>query len=219
MIDEPLQDGFFEDEPLVVARRLLGQRLVRRIDGELLAGRIVEVEAYGGREDSTSHAARGAGVAAMRGPVGRAYIYLIYGMYFCLNVVAHPLEATGAVLIRALSPERGVEAMRARRRGGQDHLLASGPGRLCMALAIDRTLEGIDMCDAQGPLFIAAGLPVADEEVMAGPRIGVVGRAEDVALPWRLHIAGDPHVSPGRGPTRTARHGRNRQDAKNAKKE
>lgn len=197
---DPLPCDFFCHAPLVVARRLLGQRLVRCFDGKLLAGRIVEVEAYGGQEDSTSHAFRGARGRAvgMFGPVGHAYVYLIYGMYACLNVVAHPMGGVGAVLIRALAPEYGVEQMRSLRKDVPPHLLASGPGRLCSALAIDRTLDGIKMCDQASPLYLAAGSAVPDTAVTAGPRVGVRGRPEDLVWPWRLFLADDPNVSPGR---------------------
>ena len=196
----PLSPTFFQQKPLIVARHLLGQWLVRRVDGALIAGRIVEAEAYGGPDDSTSHAFRGSGGRArgMFGPVGRAYIYLIYGMHTCLNVVAHEAGEVGAVLIRALAPETGVEGMRLRRGGVAPHLLASGPGRLCKALAIERVLDGVDLCRAESPLFLAAGADVPDDTVIAGPRVGVVGRPEDIAWPGRLYIAGDPNVSPGR---------------------
>ena len=197
---DPLPRDFFSHEPLVVARRLLGKRLVRCFEGKLFVGRIVEVEAYGGQEDSTSHAFRGARGRAMGlfGSVGHAYVYLIYGMYSCLNVVAHPAGGVGAVLIRALAPECGVEQMRSLRKGAPSHLLASGPGRLCNALAIDRTFDGIDLCDQASPLYLAAGSAVPDTAVTAGPRIGVRGRPEDLVWPWRLFLADDPNVSPGR---------------------
>jgi DNA-3-methyladenine glycosylase len=197
---DPLPYDFFSQAPLLVARRLLGQRLVRCFDGELLAGRIVEVEAYGGQEDSTSHAFRGARGRAMGmfGQVGHAYVYLIYGMYSCLNVVAHPPGGVGAILIRALAPECGVEQMRSLRKDVPPHLLTSGPGRLCSALAIDRTLDGIDLCDQSSPLYLAAGPAVPDAAVTAGPRIGVRGRPEDLVRPWRLFLTDDPNVSPGR---------------------
>lgn len=199
---DPLTRECLTGETLDVTRRLLGQRLVRRIDGALLIGRIVEAEAYGGPEDSTSHALRGpAGRAAgMFGPVGRAYIYLIYGVYSCLNVVAHPAGGVGAVLLRALAPEVGLERMRVLRGGVVPHLLASGPGRLCKALSIDRSLDGVDLLDPDGPLFLAAGVDLPDEAVTAGPRVGVVGRPGDIAHPWRLYVADDPNVSPGRRP-------------------
>ncbi len=200
MTFEPLPRDLFLSDPLAVARRLLGQRLVRSLDGDLLVGRIVEAEAYGGPEDSTSHAVRGARgrAAGMFGEVGHAYVYLIYGMHSCLNVVAHPAGGVGAVLIRALAPEVNVDRMRTLRRGVQASLIASGPGRLCSALAIARAFDGVDLCDAHGALFLAAGPGAPDGTVAAGPRIGVGGGAEDVVRPWRLYVRDDPNVSPGR---------------------
>ena len=197
---EPLPATFLIGEPLAIARRLLGQRLVRRLPGELLMGSIVEVEAYGGQDDSTSHAYQGPASRAsgMFGPVGRAYVYLIYGMHACLNVVAHPADGVGAVLLRALHPELGIERMRELRGGKADHLLTSGPGRLCAALQIDRTLDGVDLLDPASPLFLAAGPVIPDQAVAASPRVGVVGAAEDVDRPWRLYTTGDHNVSPGR---------------------
>ena len=201
-----LPRAFFADHPVVVARHLLGQRLVRRLDGELLVGRIVEAEAYGAAEDSTSHGFRGPGGRAngMFTSVGRAYVYLIYGMHHCLNVVAHVEPGAGAVLIRAIAPEAGVEVMRARRGGVADVRIGSGPGRLCAALAIDRTLDGHDLCDETGPLFFAPGADVRETAVRSGPRVGVRGRPADVALPWRFYIRDEPNVSPGRQGTSRA---------------
>jgi DNA-3-methyladenine glycosylase len=200
MINEPLPRLFFNAPPLVVARRLLGQRLVRRLHGELLVGRIVEVEAYGGQEDSTSHAYRGARGRAvgMYGEVGRAYIYLIYGMYHCLNVVAHCDGEAGAVLVRALAPEAGVENMREARGGVATRLIASGPGRLTQALRVSRDFDGVDLCDGNAPLYLAAAPPVPDADVAIGPRIGVGGRPEDILWPWRFFVRDDSHVSPGK---------------------
>lgn len=198
------RDYFVGDVP-DVARRLLGQRLVRRLGGEVLAGRIVEVEAYGGPEDSTSHAARGSNGRArgMFGEVGRAYVYLIYGMHACLNVVAHAEGGVGAVLIRALAPEAGVESMRRLRGGVPDRLIASGPGRLCQALAVDRSLDRVDLCDASAPLLLAGAPPVEPARVQAGLRVGVVGQPAHIALPWRYFIADEPNVSGGRSARRS----------------
>ncbi len=209
---DSLPPAFFADQPFAVTRRLLGQRLVRRLDGEVLVGRIVEAEAYGGIEDSTSHAYRGQHGRAKRmfGPVGRAYVYLIYGMHRCLNVVAHAEDGAGAVLIRALAPEGGMARMSALRRGAPLHLLASGPGRLCDALLIDRSLDGIDLCDPRSSLFLAAGPAVPDGVVAASPRVGVRGRPADMQVPWRLYVTDDPNVSrghPGRNTTAAAHSG------------
>lgn len=197
---ELLPRSFFAADTVDVARRLLGQRIVRYLDGELLAGRIIETEAYGAQHDSTSHAYRGPGGRAngMFGAVGHAYVYLIYGMHHCLNVAAHIAGHGGAVLIRAVEPELGIERIGQRRKGVAPHLLASGPGRLCAALAIDRSFDGRDLLEPAGDLLLAAGAPVPDETVQAGPRVGVVGKPEHVALPWRFYLPANPNVSPGR---------------------
>lgn len=185
-----LPSQFFEDETLRVTRTLLGQRLVRRIGDEYLVGRIVEAEAYGGADDSTSHVFRGPTprAAGMFGPIGRAYVYMIYGMYSCFNVVAHPPDGVGAVLVRALVPELGVERMHEHRGAVKPRLLANGPGRLCMALGIDRSCNSVDLCDAASPVFLARGVDVPDHAVVSGPRVGVKGRPDDVARPWRLLV-------------------------------
>lgn len=195
-----LQRSFFDADTADVARRLLGQRIVRYLDGELLAGRIVETEAYGAQDDSTSHAYRGPGGRAqgMFGAVGHAYVYLIYGMHHCLNVTAHTTGQGGAVLIRAIEPELGIKRMRLLRKGVAPHLLASGPGKLCAAFAIDRSFDGRDLLESPGDLLLAAGDPVPDDVVQAGPRVGVVGKAEHIALPWRFYLPANPNVSPGR---------------------
>jgi DNA-3-methyladenine glycosylase len=134
----------------------------------------------------------------MFGAVGYAYVYLIYGMHHCLNVVAHAEGQAGAVLIRALAPEIGCERMRLLRRGAASHLIASGPGRLCAALGIDGSLDGHDLLAPSNALVLASGPPVPDGEIHAGPRVGVRGSPEHVALPWRFYLPADRNVSPGR---------------------
>ncbi len=105
------------------------------------------------------------------------------------------------MLVRALAPEDGVEVMRGRRGGVADVRIGSGPGRLCAALGIDRTLDGHDLCDEAGALFLAPGTDVPEAGVASGPRVGVRGRPADVALPWRFFIRDEPNVSPGRQAT------------------
>jgi DNA-3-methyladenine glycosylase len=187
---------FYTRDTLTVARELLGQRLVRLLAGERLSGRIVEVEAYIGETDRASHAACGrtARNAVMYGPPGHAYVYFIYGMHHCLNVVTESEGFPAAVLIRALEPVEGLTTMRRLRRGRPDHELTNGPARLCQALAIDRNFNGLDLC-AGGPLFIEPDLPVDDEEVETGPRVGVRGDEVALTLPWRFFVRGNPFVS------------------------
>ncbi len=134
----------------------------------------------------------------MYGDVGHAYVYLIYGMHECLNVVAYDAAAAsaGAVLLRAVEPVEGVELMRARRGRAQDPdaRLASGPARLCQAFAVTRALNGHDLTQT-GQLWLAAGEGVADAAVSTGPRVGVDYAGEWARLPWRFWITGHSSVS------------------------
>jgi DNA-3-methyladenine glycosylase len=156
-------------------------------DGQVMI-RIVEVEAYAGERDPASHAFRGPGVknAVMFGPPGHAYVYLSYGMHWCLNVVCQPQGVGGGILLRAGEVIAGVEVATTR-RGGQPEL-ARGPGRLGQALGISAHDSGVDLRTGRLQLKPAATPP----EVADGPRVGV-SRAADV--PWRFWIPGDPYVS------------------------
>jgi DNA-3-methyladenine glycosylase len=206
----PLSDDFYRREKHVVARDLLGRHLVRRHDGQLLVGRIVEVEVYGGPHDPSSHGDTGEPTdrtRAMFGPPGTAYIYQIYGMYHCLNVVVPAEQKAAAVLIRAMEPIEGLEAM-ADGRGLTDKYdgpmtrsvrgnLLSGPGKICQALHLDGTHDGRSLDDE--PLWLSAGEPVArtDETVETTERIGLnpdtVGEA--VEWPWRYVLAESDYLS------------------------
>lgn len=187
-----LDRAFFSRDTLTVARALLGQRLVRLLDGERLAGRIVEVEAYIGEEDLASHArfGRTRRNAPMYGPPGHAYVYFIYGMHYCLNVVTERENFPAAVLIRALEPLEGIATMRARRGRSE---MTNGPARLCQALAIDRRFDGADLCAPDALLFIEEDTAVSDEMVVAGPRIGVRGDERARSAPWRFYLQNLPH--------------------------
>lgn len=192
-----LERSFFARDTLNVARDLLGRRLVRTVEGRRLSGRIVEAEAYVGEEDEASHASPGPTKrnASMYGRPGHAYVYLIYGMYHCFNVVTGRRGFPAAVLIRALEPVEGLEAMRERRGGRPDEELTSGPGRLCEALAIDLQFDGADLCAPKAALFLEAGKPVPDENVAAGPRVNVRGDAAALRVPWRFSVEGNRYVS------------------------
>jgi DNA-3-methyladenine glycosylase len=192
-----LSRDFFARDTLVVARALLGQRLVRVLGGRRLSGRIVEVEAYVGEEDAASHARPGRTRrnAPMYGPPGHAYVYLIYGMYHCFNVVTECEGFPAAILIRGLEPLEGLEVMRERRGGRPDDQLTSGPGRLCEALFIDRQFDGVDLCSPTAHLFLEEGEPVSDDGVATGPRINVRGNESALNAPWRFYVQGNRHVS------------------------
>ena len=188
---------FFARDTLTVARELLGQRLVRMLDGERLSGRIVEVEAYIGEEDQASHASCGrtGRNAPMYSRPGHAYVYFIYGMHHCLNVVTERENYPAAVLIRALEPLEGIEVMRARRGGVPYVRLTSGPARLCQALDINRRFDGADLCGPDALLFIEKNGAAPDGAAATGPRVGVRGDATALSAPWRFYIRGNRHVS------------------------
>jgi len=195
---------------MVLARRLLGSVLVRVLDdGTVLAGRIVETEAYCGEIDEASHAykrRRTARNEAMYSAPGTAYVYFTYGMHFCMNVVCGREGQPLAVLLRALEPLAGIEAMRQRRsvhpgksaravRPPADRHITSGPARLCQAMHIDRALNGEDLVRSQR-LYIAeyAG-PRHAGRVVRGPRIGIGYAGEWVDRPLRFYFEESEHVS------------------------
>ena len=194
-----IDHDFYARPTLIVARELLGQHLVREIDGQRLSGRIVETEAYIGPDDSASHASKGrtARTGVMFGPPGRAYVYLIYGMHSMLNLVTEPEDFPAAVLIRALEPVAGVETMRARRRPGIDRItgLTNGPGKLCQALAIDSGLHAWDVTLGR-KLWLEPAEAIPDSAVATGSRIGVdYAQPADRHAPWRFWVRDNRFVS------------------------
>lgn len=181
-----LSPAFYERDTVTVARALLGQRLVRVLDGVRLGGLICETEAYGGPEDRASHAYRRTPRSAiMYGPAGHAYIYFIYGMHYCLNAVTAADGCPGAALIRAIMPDEGVAIVRQRRGGAPDRRLTDGPGKVCAALAITTALNGCYL-PADPELFIEAGALVPEAEIVATPRCGVRGDETALTRPWRF---------------------------------
>jgi DNA-3-methyladenine glycosylase len=185
---QPLACSFYDRPTLEVARDLLGCTLVRTLDGQRLAGRICEVEAYVGEADLASHAARGPSPRnrSMYGPGGLAYVYLIYGMHHCLNVVTEAAGFPAAVLIRAIEALEGVAAMQANRAGRRHHLV-DGPAKLCQALAIDRRLDGHDLTTGFG-LWLEPGELVPDAVVQTTPRVNVGGDQHARTVPWRFAL-------------------------------
>jgi len=187
---------------------LLGMFVVREVAGGVRVGRIVETEAYAGIDDRASHARAGRTrrTAPMFGPAGHAYVYLVYGMHHCLNVVAEGEGRPSAVLIRALEPVAGVAAMRAARRGAvvPDERLLAGPALACAGLSIDRTLDGHDLTLGEGlwigtdPALVGADKrgAVPRTSIVSGPRIGVAYAGPDWAdRPWRFGLAGSAALS------------------------
>ena len=182
---------------VAVARRLLGSLLVAPArDGRRVSGIIVETEAYRGPEDRASHAYRGRRTRrteTMYAPGGTAYVYFVYGMYHQFNVVTNVADVPHAVLVRALEPVEGVELMRRRRRGVAPRDLTSGPGKLCIALGIDRRLDGADLLGDR--IWLEAGRRVRPAAIAAGPRVGIDYALEWAARPWRFWLRGNPFVS------------------------
>lgn len=195
----PLPPSFYRRPAEVVARDLLGRFLVREVEGGRLVLRLVETEAYLGGPDRASHAWDGRRTPRNESlylPGGHAYVYFIYGMHWCLNAVTGERDVGSAVLLRAGEPVEGEERMR-ENRGFAKRVkpgdLAGGPGKLCRALAVDRSLDGVRL--DQGPLRITQGEPIEPEEVAAGPRIGVDYAGEAASWPLRFAVRGNPHVS------------------------
>ena len=186
--------SFYHREAVVVARELLGMRLVRRFDGQRLAGYIIETEAYSGEEDQACHARSGCTprTVVMYGPPGRAYVYFTYGMHWCLNCVTGAEGYPAAVLIRAIFPVEGLETIAAHRNPRPQRDWCNGPGKLTSALAIDRQFNGLDLCDPIGDLWIEAGRWIADDDVVIGPRVGINRVVEPWrSIPWRFLTRSD----------------------------
>lgn len=192
MNEQVLSRAFFARDALTVARELLGKTLLHGLAG----GIIVETEAYIGPGDKGSHAYGGRRTKRTEplfGEAGHAYVYLIYGLYCCLNVVTGLPGEPQCVLIRALRPTLGLEAMAARRGGRPERELCRGPGKLCMALDIDRELNERDM--TQGDFVFLQGEDIPEAEIERSKRIGIdyAGEARDYL--WRFTVKGDPYVS------------------------
>jgi len=191
-----LNRPFFHRPTLTVARDLLGCTLVRILEGQRLAGTIVEVEAYIGEADQACHASRGRTPrnSVMYGTPGMLYVYFTYGMHHCANIVTEREDFPAAVLIRAIHPTDGISQMI--RFRGRDSLpeLTSGPAKLCQALAIDRALNGEDLTTSSR-IWLEPGSSIPEERVATGPRIGVEGAREAALYPWRFWVSGDPCLS------------------------
>jgi DNA-3-methyladenine glycosylase len=191
----PLPRSFYSRSALEVSADLLGKVLVRRVGRKNLAGIIVETEAYVGPHDLACHASKGhtPRTSVMFGPPGHAYVYMIYGFHFCLNVVTEPPGYPAAVLIRAVEPLESVDLMRKLRNNPErDTNIASGPGKLCKAMSIDKQLNGAD--------FLGTTIWIEDRKLDPGaartsPRIGVDYAGEYKDKPWRFFVEGNPHVS------------------------
>lgn len=183
--------AFLQATPDTAARRLLGCLLVREHNGHEMSGRIVETEAYH-QSDAASHSYKGrtARTDVMFGPAGHLYVYFTYGMHYCCNVVTGPQGEGSAVLIRAIEPIRGEQAMGEHRPGHPGVQLTNGPAKLCQALAINKELNGHDLRKAPLRLTIMPAIPEAD--IVQTTRIGI-SQAKDV--PWRWYIKDNIYVT------------------------
>lgn len=192
---DPLPRGFYERPADQVASALLGHWLVRRVEGRVVAGLITETEAYL-HDDPACHAAPGPTQRnrAMFGPGGHAYIYLIYGLHYCVNAVCQPAGTGEAVLIRAIETRIGIEQVKGRRGNVAEEQLTNGPAKVCQALDITRVLDGADLTGFLSPLAIHENLSVKADRKQLGPvitstRIGIT-KAADLRL--RFYLARAP---------------------------
>ena len=190
---------YTRSDTLRVARELLGKRLVVPCieDGSRVSGIIVETEGYMGPEDKGAHSynnRRTARTEVMFGRGGTAYVYFIYGMYYQFNAVTSQEGIPHAVLLRAVEPEEGIELMQARRPGKKETELASGPGKLCIALGLDRTYNGADLTGER--VWVEdAGYDLPARHIASGPRIGINYAEEFVDKPWRFWVKGSRFAS------------------------
>lgn len=208
---ELLPLSFYARSALETAPLLLGQTLVHETEEGEIRCRIVETESYGGIEDKGSHAYGGRRTGRteiMFAEGGAAYIYLIYGMYHCLNVVTGPRDDPQAVLIRAVEPlTQQDEALMRLHRGSRARRpadLSGGPGKLCRALLIDKSLNGVLLHSSASPLRLEAGAPPPapasspgeqQPAIIAAPRINIAYAAEYADMPWRFYYRDNPYVS------------------------
>ncbi len=189
----PLPARFYDRPTELVARELLGTVLECTTPDGVTRARIVETEAYIGPDDPACHAAAGLTrrTEHLFGPPGRAYVYFIYGMYWCFNAVTRERGHGAAVLVRGVHPMAGVDVMRRRRsRTHRDRDLTNGPGKLCLAMGIAGAMNGSSL--RNGPIVIRAGDAVDDSDVVVTPRIGITHAAE---WPLRFLVRDDPYVS------------------------
>ena len=189
-----LSRDFFERPTLEVARELIGKRLIRRENGRRVGGRIIETEAYVGTEDLGCHARSGRTRrnAVMWGRAGHAYVYFNYGMHWLLNFVTEDVGFPAAVLIRGIAPEEGIETIFARRAGRPRSQLTNGPAKLCLALDIDGSQNGLDLCTPSSSLRVEEAPPVPPEKIEQTARIGLNSVPEPwKSIPWRYRWTSD----------------------------
>jgi DNA-3-methyladenine glycosylase len=191
---------YLGDDTILLAREMLGKLLVVPDEqGNRVSGMIVETEAYLGVEDKAAHSYGGRRTARNEvtyGPGGHAYVFFVYGMYYQLNFVTGPAEHPHVVLIRAVEPVDGIETIRARRGPMKDKNLTSGPGKLCIAFGIDRSLNGADLTGDR--IWLEDHRSFADKQISIGKRIGIDYAADHAEMPWRFWLKDNIYISKGR---------------------
>lgn len=193
---EPLSREFYLRDVNTVAPALLGKRLIHRTPEGVTSGVIVEVEAYNGANDKGAHAYPNKLTERTRiqfGLGGYAYVYAIYGLHCCFNVVTNDPGKPEVVLIRALEPVDGVPLMQRRRGAKQITALCSGPGKLCQAMGITKAQFGLDLCGPE--LYIAEDRHIPEEQIMVSPRVHIEYAQECRHYLWRYYVADNPFVS------------------------
>lgn len=198
-----LDREFYNRDSILVAKELLGKVLVHEIGGQRISAVIVEAEAYMGFEDKAAHSYGGKRtprVEVMYGGPGFSYIFMIYGMYCCFNIVTNEREKPQAVLIRAAEPSEGIEWMAQRRyeksygqlTKSQRRGLTNGPGKLCRALSLDRSLSGMDLCGNE--IYVEEG-ESKNFGIVTTKRVGIDYAEEAKDYPWRFYMEGNEYVS------------------------
>lgn len=191
-----LPKSFFRRPTLDVARDLLGKYLVVKHGRAIVSGKIVETEAYVGEDDKACHASKGRTprTETLYKEAGTVYVYLIYGMYHCVNIVTEKKDFPSAVLLRAAEPAEGIEVMKKRRKTEKETALCSGPGKLCQAFGITRGMNGETI--AGDALWIEdRGVRVRGNDVMEATRVAVDYAGPCADHPWRFYIKDSPFVS------------------------
>lgn len=192
-----LPRGFYlREDTISIANELLGKLIVVPDNGRRVSGMIVETEAYLGEVDRAAHSYAGRRTPRNEvtyGKGGHAYVFFIYGMYYQLNVVTGPADHPHVVLIRAVEPVEGIEIMRQRRGAMKDRNLTSGPGKLCIALNINRDLNGEDLRGMQ--IWLEDHRSFTSEEIAVGKRIGIDYAGKDAEKPWRFWVKDNAYVS------------------------
>ena len=192
-----MNHSFFRQDTVELARKLLGCLLVHRTTDGVAGGMIVETEAYVGAVDKACHAYqnRSERTEIMYQDGGYAYVYFIYGMHHCFNVVTGSQGEGSAVLVRALEPVIGLDLMQYRRNTKLLEGLCSGPGKVCQALGVTKNEYGLDLCDPASPLRLIRYRNIPDKQIVATPRINVAYAEEAAAWPWRFYVKGNAFVS------------------------